>query len=239
MSGISSKEWAAFLEEINKARHEIGDCGEVVWYRGQNSVNYPLLPNLLRYRNGTEKEKDLFTSFRKFGDKTIEKTQSEWETLFHMQHYGVPTRLLDWTETFGIALFFAVHNRRTESDDAAIFLLNPLKLNTLSSQKKLYVMPRDENMFSYTRVYFDHNPFDPNAPIAVEPAFVNSRMHAQRGVFTVHDNALEPMEDRFPSVVRKVLLPQCLFSAAQEFLELANINEFSVYPDIGGLLRGA
>ena len=60
-------------------------------------------------------------------------------------------------------------------------------------------------------------------------------MSAQRGVFTVYDNSTEPIEDRFPDVVRKIVLPTELIPAAVEFLDLSNINEFTVYPDLGGI----
>lgn len=46
-----------------------------------------------------------------------------------MQHYGVPTRLLDWSENPLVALYFAVENKDKETD-AAIWMLRPNKLNT-------------------------------------------------------------------------------------------------------------
>jgi len=50
-----------------------------------------------------------------------------------MQHYGLPTLLLDWTESFACAVYFAQQGRDPKSD-AAIYLLDPQLLNAASLQ---------------------------------------------------------------------------------------------------------
>jgi hypothetical protein len=235
MKGITSIGWADFLEKIKEAKQQIDNDGPI-WFRGHNNAGYYLLPSLLRYTNGLDKEKYLFNSFRKFSDRIFVRHNSEWETLFDMQHYGVPTRLLDWSETFGIALFFAACDNLS-CYDAAIYILNPLKLNQVSRISKIYTIPREEGEYSYSNIYWNKTPFAPSAPIAIEPIFINSRMSAQRGVFTVHDDSIDPIEYKYPEAIRKVILPKELIHAALEFLDLANLNEFSVYPDLGGISR--
>ena len=235
MTGITDSDWTSFLTNIKQAKNEISG-GKPIWYRGHNNADYYLLPSLLRYKNGLEKEKYLFDSFRKFADRILQRRDSEWETLFEMQHYAVPTRLLDWSETFGIALFFAAFYRQKSNDkDAAIYLLNPLKLNQASKRPKVYTIPREENEYSYSHIYWSIHSI-PTAPVAIEPIFINSRMLAQRGMFTVHDNSIDPIEDRFPEAIRKVVLPKSLIPAALEFLDITNINEYSVFPDLGGIV---
>src|SRR5262245_26762387 len=103
MSGITSTEWSDFLSAIKQAKADLGNP-ETLWYRGHPNADFYLLASLLRFNNGLLKEQQLFTDFRKFSDRILKRRASEWETLFEMQHYGVPTRLLDWSETFGIAL---------------------------------------------------------------------------------------------------------------------------------------
>ncbi len=236
MSSLGSKEWASFLKSVQKAKEELGSP-DLLWYRGHWNDSFYLLPSLLRFKNGLEKEKYLFTSFRKFSDRLLKRRDSEWETLFDMQHYGVPTRLLDWTESFGISLFFAAYynNYYAKEEDAAIYLLNPIELNSISGVKEIYRLPDQEKEFHYTNIYWDKKPFSAKAPIAVEPIFINDRMLAQRGVFTIHDDSIVPIEDKYPDAIKKVRLGRNIMPAAVEFLELANINHYSVYPDFAGI----
>ena len=193
----------------------------------------------MRAPHGLEKEKFLFNSFQKFSKRIFQERESEWETLFEMQHYGIPTRLIDWSETFGIALFFAAYYQKSDDGlkDAAIYLLNPNTLNQISGVPQVYRLPKDEKNFSYTGIYWDHRPFAPVAPIAIEPNFINDRMLAQRGMFTVHSDSSEPIEMRFPQAIKKVVLPHAVIPAALEFLGLANITSFSVFPDLAGIAR--
>lgn len=233
MKGVASAEWAAFLGEVKEAKRKISGSGPI-WFRGQSDAGYDLYPSLLRYSNGLGKEQYLFNNFRKFAERVFTRRESEWETLFDMQHYLVPTRLLDWSETFGIALFFAAFYNSSQND-AALYLLNPIKLNEASGISEIYVIPKDEGRYSYSKIYWEHVPFFPRAPIAIEPIFINSRMSAQRGVFTVYNDSTKPIEKEFPDAISKIILHRELIPAAREFLELSNINEFSVFPDLGGI----
>jgi hypothetical protein len=236
MDGITSSGWTDFLLAIKKATADLGNP-EVLWYRGHANAEFYLLASLLRYENGIEKEKHLFTNFKKFSDRILKRRDSEWETLFEMQHYGIPTRLLDWTETFGVALFFATNYNlsRHRGKDAAIYVLDPLNLNKLSGIGEILRIPQDESKFGYTKIYWEHTPFAASGPIAIEPIFINDRMLAQRGMFTVHHDRIEPIEDKFPTAIKKVVLPSSAMVAAAEFLELSNLNIFSIYPDFAGI----
>src|ERR1044072_5603081 len=174
MDGVTSSGWTDFLTEIQKAKSALGDS-EAIWYRGHGDSGYYLLPSFMRAAHGLEKEKFLFNSFQKFSKRIFQERESEWETLFEMQHYGIPTRLIDWSETFGIALFFAAYYQKSDDGlkDAAIYLLNPNTLNQISGVPQVYRLPKDEKNFSYTGIYWDHRPFAPVAPIAIEPNFIN------------------------------------------------------------------
>lgn len=236
MDGMTSAAWTEFLLKIKAAKTALGDP-EILWYRGHPNSEFYLLANLLRYKNGLEKERHLFNSFQKFADRILKRRDSEWETLFEMQHYGVPTRLLDWTETFGIALFFAAHYNQSHhpDKDAAVYLLSPIALNKISGINKVYRVPKDESRFGYTKIYWEQDPFAATAPIAIEPIFINDRMLAQRGMFTVHHDRIEPIEEQFPNAIKKVLLPNAVIPSALEFLDLSNITRYSVFPDLAGI----
>lgn len=83
------------------------------WFRGCGCEDHKLLPSLYRHPTITQSESlldlemQLLERFRQrsvpFHDRDI---SDDWECLFFMQHFGVPTRLLDWSENPFIALFF-------------------------------------------------------------------------------------------------------------------------------------
>ena len=236
MNLLHNPSWLNFLTEVRQAQTELGDP-EIIWFRGHGDARHYLLPSLLRYKNGLEKEQFMYHKFRRFADKIFVNKESKWETLFDMQHYGIPTRLLDWTETLGIALFFAAHNNEIAASggDAAIYLINPLALNKESGINKIYRLPSEETEYSYSNIYWNKSPMKANAPIAIEPILKNDRILAQRGMFTVHHDSIEPIEDKFPNHIKKVILPGEAIASAEEFLKIANIDEFSVYPDLAGI----
>jgi len=233
---LTSPIWIDFLTSVKHAKDELGNP-DILWYRGHANAKFYLLASLLRYKNGLAKEEYLFHSFKKFSDRILHRREHAWETLFDMQHYGVPTRLLDWSETFGIALFFAATYNKSHhpGNNAAIYLLNPTALNEISSVHQIYRLPEDEAIFEYQSIYWRGKPFAPSAPIAIEPIFINDRMLAQRGMFTVHHNKVAPLETAFPDAIKKVTLPSAAIPAALEFLDLSNLNMFSVFPDLPGL----
>jgi hypothetical protein len=72
-------------------------------------------------------------------------------------------------------------------------------------------------------------------PIAINPPFQNARMLAQKGAFTIHSNNPQPLEEQCPESVRKIPLPNNAKEGARQFLEYANLNEYSIYPDIVGM----
>lgn len=234
MKHLDSEEWIQFLKNIHKARIDLGDP-KTIWYRGQSNSDHNLIPSLLRYKNGIEKEQFLFNKFRRYAHKNFQNLENDWETLFDMQHYHIPTRLIDWSDSFGISLFFAAQISRIDKTDAAIYVLNPIALNQYSKKKNIIRIPTDEMELPYKDIYWNNKPFEPTAPVAIEPNFKNDRILAQRGNFTVHHNEIDAIEDAYPKAIKKIILPNKALLGAIDFLEIANINEYSVFPDMAGM----
>jgi hypothetical protein len=96
-----------------------------LWYRGCVRETYTLLPSLLRFDNGLDVELQLYERY--IAKWARHEENRHWLALFWMQHFFIPTRLLDWTLKPEVAKYFAL-----SSDDVAsptIFVLHPGLLN--------------------------------------------------------------------------------------------------------------
>lgn len=114
---------------------------EIRWYRGSGNAVYSLMPSLYRHPTLTDapslfrQEYDIIKRFRQTSMPYLSNPLREDEdlnSLFLMQHFGVPTRLLDWTENPYIALYFALTDAHYEKNgseasyttDASVWMLD-------------------------------------------------------------------------------------------------------------------
>lgn len=188
------------------------------WFRGQADAGEAPLPSVLRTKRTSVgvleyDEFHLTTMFRlkapAFG--TVPDTGRLDQWLFLMQHYGLPTRLLDWTENPLAATFFAAsaathsdkpRGKYRDRDYLAVWVLHPIQLNMLTERGwndfpntwkqspclenfKIAFGTAGRDKISQAEGGF--KVFQPTSfPIAVQPSNVATRVAVQRSCFTVH-----------------------------------------------------
>lgn len=243
-------DWLDFLKQLKEAKAKIGKESDEEWfYRGHPSNTYKLLPGLYRMGNKSLSttelwhiEADLFYEFRARAKVIHGANLSDWDILFYMQHHGVRTRLLDWTESFGIALYFALLNIKP-GDTPCIWVMNPYKLNLHYHKiRDLYSPERldDDEGNSYSDYLLNnHNEaFWWKEPLAIYPVRRVDRLTTQGGYFTIQGTDQRPLEEivnKGKNIIAKVNLTPEAVAAGREFLDSAGINRYSVFPDLDGL----
>ena len=108
------------------------------WFRGEENADWDtaLRPKLYRTNHDLievlRQEQDLRLEFKRRGTQLVGegKPSDHGERYFLMEHYGVPTRLLDWSDGALVALYFALRPVKN-THDAAVYMLDPWWLNKL------------------------------------------------------------------------------------------------------------
>lgn len=216
-----------------------------LYFRGHRVSTWPLLPSLARVRptaqararltSDVARETTVYTHFLTRAGDLIPAGSDPWSVAFSMQHHGLPTRLLDWTTSLAVALFFAIR----ESDGtgtSAIWILNPFTLNQQSISRYELFHPSD--LHGNYEDYFVSRKFRLEGPVvAIYPLRHNPRVFRQQSGFTLHEDLTSGVDMLFPQVVRKVEIPPAALIGARRFLQLAGVSAFSLFPDLDALAR--
>ena len=265
--------FAGFIESVDEARRKLAlpRRDQICFFRGHSNSQYKLLPSLFRVprelRPGERREDAyrkletrLFFEFRGGARELYTTDSTDWDVLFHMQHHGVPTRLLDWTSVFGVALYFALlNNRQKQSLSPCVWLLNPYALNNATwpprpgrpHRYRLY-HPKYIAMNRLTNESYDFGDLllgihpkrwgkqrlSWKTPLAIYPYQRSERMYAQEGWFTIHGTNIAPLEVMFrqrPRILQRVDIPKEAIPGARKFLADAGIGPRQLFPDLSGL----
>ena len=236
----------------------IGDVVEIAttlsgsWFRGHARVHEELVPKLLRekYVSHASRELSLIEAFKRVApalDTNVPKQDDDIAWLFLMQHHGVSTRLLDWTQSALIALYFIVVEYETE--DGELWAMYPNNLNNLSG---IPGIPLPSNPIVN---YFAEEPFNdsnylcslydlsqaPENPIAIEPQMNFPRMMAQLSKFTIHPisdkaNLITTLLTDEKDLVRYIV-PKENKSKLRHDLATLGITQVSLFPSLDSLGR--
>jgi hypothetical protein len=224
-------------ESPEKMIEHVGGFGidDLLLLRGQREA-WPLLPNIarpLKTRDGTQSipdlEQKLLSEFRRRALPHTERNMGDnlWEWLALAQHYGLPTRLLDWTTNPLAALWFAVREPPQSRQPGAVWLFLPEGGDRLEPTAK-------------------EGPFETKVTRVFRPGHITPRIIVQSGWFTVHrwkqaSKRFIPLESNalYTDKIYRIDIPTRLFPSIREQLARLDIHDASMFPDLPGLATHA
>jgi hypothetical protein len=210
-------------------------------FRGQSKNSYQLKSGISRYAKSVkeikELEKNLIVDFKKLvhnisdykkiihlSDKNID-FENDWRWLEQMQHFRIPTRLLDWSLKPEIALFFAVESNESETGQ---FWIYKTPLNW-SCDDHFSINPYKDNLNIIS-----------NSSFRVEEKYkdeiAEQRRSFQAGKFSIQDYnrnfiSMEEQIDNKNSLLKYTINPKSKKTLLDKLAE-QNITKESIYVEI-------
>lgn len=223
-------------------------------YRGMPDSSFKMVTSLSRNCKHLQKELEpaILENFAKYaviGDPTIE--ESVWKQMILGQHYGLPTRLLDWTHSALVGLHFAVTEENMENmsshdcmvwriDINEMYSLLPARYQEIVNRKQSTIYSVDmlgEAASSLSQYDAD---MSNRAMIIIEPPSINQRIVNQYSFFSlvpIEMTDIEAFLDEYTSNTVKYIIKSDLRWRVRDMLDQLNMSERIVYPGLDGLSK--
>jgi hypothetical protein len=216
---------------------------QALW-RGHGDAEWPLRPHVFR-RDPQHPEVPKYNECALIGHFQVRApTRSYTRTpepddyfgwLFLAQHYGLPTRLLDWTENPLVALYFAVLEQE-EARDGCIWALWPEQVNAIFDVLSGLVQIRDPRVIKLAEPAFILGTQCEDVILAIDGREIDPRMLVQIGRFTLHTYHT-PIE-YLPNAagwLRRYIIPKQHKRKVRAQLAAMGIKQSNLFPDLTNL----
>jgi hypothetical protein len=224
-------------------------------FRGQSDSEWPVFSSLSRYLRNFNVHRDAWAFqeervLRIFRRKArlylnlVPEEDDAFQWLALMQHHGTPTRLIDFTWSPYVAVFFALH-RATK--DSAVWAIFPPRIDHSEAQEiRGGQVINAPDMWLRTRGNYEKYFLPGDKPFVVtgDPEVMNQRLTAQSGTFAVPgilDEPLEKILGDYPCskdvIIKFELNTSKVRKEAMQDLYVTNIREATLFPDMDGMAR--
>ncbi|MDR0834659.1 MAG: FRG domain-containing protein [Candidatus Symbiothrix sp.] len=238
----SYEELSKVIQEIRSDRFYLNAQNVQEIYRGQANDSWGLEPNIIRNLKGCspkkvkKNEKAIITEFKQQLEIwnlnehiqtrwTKKGYHDDWLLIAQAQHYGIPTRFMDWTLNWQIALYFAVCDSKYDGLDGQFWIyFSPREIlisENDSSMKHLNSDPFEFNniaLLNASTFYSDN----------LEKEIAQRRKMCQNGKFLIqpYETIYIPLEEQeyFNKNLHKIIIPSDCKEAMRKELDNYHIN---------------
>lgn len=191
MTEFEVKDLSSYIEYISSIGQTLinrrNSNSRTLMFRGQSNCSYELIPSIARNYNG--KNSPLLKSERNMID--MAKTQmpdifkadyEPIELLALLQHYGIPTRLLDVTDNALVGLYFSCSSDSKSDGEVIVFLKDESWMRTRSLVNAIADTYRFVDCeYTYLESFY--------GSIANQPYFLEEKYMMEQAHTSIHDGA--------------------------------------------------
>lgn len=242
-------EYISEIQKINVA----ASSSKHLFYRGVKDRAYQLIPKI--YRDTKFKERDIVLDYKHYSPQTganYNFPKDILKMLADMQHYGVPTRLLDWTTSPFVALYFACQDKNNQ--DGKIYIFNTWKYwrgiiveMTVADLHEIHIKARAlsslyKNFSDVQEKIQQEFNFQLTEDLLQKPfpfvsSFCNDRIINQKGCFTIHGQCRDSLDSQQTEEISELIILDKHKSKILDELNMFGIDDYSIFPDFEGMKK--
>jgi hypothetical protein len=247
---IRAASWLELQEQlfVDAWKEDLGLHRSDYAFRGRDDARDDLATSLVRLRgDAATLERHLFRNFRKYAGVEAVPADSPWNWLALGQHHGLPTRLLDWTNSPYVALHFATSHMHEFGRDGAVWMVDYVRAHELAPAPLRECLEREgavlfttEMLASVAAGLDELERLGDGFAVFFEPPSFDDRIVNQYALFSLlsrPDASMDDWVDAHPELVRRIVIPAELKWEVRDKLDQANVTERVLFPGLDGLTR--